>query len=153
MKTPLAALTAALLFLALCASASMARADAPQAALLYTDMQKVPDDRKDEFWGYTRTVLSQHYALIGDERVLPASAKAKAEGCEADACLQAVRKATGAAIALQLIHIYEGYFHQLYLTRLDDNGAVQKHLTCYLCGPKEFQATLNRLANKFEEGQ
>lgn len=152
MKTAILGLTAAILCLAPFASANIAQAGGPQAALLYTEMKGVPDDKKDEFWGYTRKVLSQHYTLLEDERVLSASAKAKAEGCEADACLQAVKKATGAAVTLQLTHVYEGYFHQLYLTRLDDGGAVQKHYTCYLCGPKEFQATLNRLANRFEEG-
>ena len=53
----------------------------------------------------------------------------------------------------QLHHVDEGYFHQLYVTRVTGEGARQKHYTCSRCTVQEFQVILKRVMRTFDEPQ
>jgi len=133
------------------APALVAFADGPRAALVHTNVKGLEDWRMEDFWQRTRAALGRHYALLPDAIVQVAFDKAKAAGCEGEACLVAVKQETGAPVVLHLRHVAEGYAHSLYLTRLGDAGAVQKKYICSRCTPQEFEVDLDRLAGKFEE--
>jgi hypothetical protein len=142
-----------LLFASPLAPALVAWAEGSKAALLYTDMKGVADDNKAKMWGHTKKVFAEFYSVLPDERVLPAQERAKAAGCGGEGCLEAVRKELGVPVALQLRHVDEGYFHQLNVTRVTEEGSRQKHYTCSRCTPEEFQVILKRVMRTFDEPQ
>jgi hypothetical protein len=153
MKQGTLALSLAFACLPALGPASLAWAEAPKAALLYTDMKGVEEENKAAMWGYTKTVFAEFYSVLPDERVLPVHEKAKTAGCEGVACLEAVRKDLGVPVALQLRHVSEGYFQHLYVTRVTDEGAREKSYWCSRCTPQEFQVILKRLMRTFDEPQ
>jgi hypothetical protein len=152
MKLSILGLAAFLLLTAIIAVPA-ARAEGPQAALLYTNMKGVAEEKKEASWSSTKKVMAQYFTLLPDERVIPAQDRARSAGCDGEACLEAVRKDLGVPVALQLRHIDEGYFHQLFVTRVNAEGAREKHYTCSRCTPQEFQVILNRLMRTFDEPQ
>jgi hypothetical protein len=123
----------------------------PKAALVYTDMEGVPEEKKEEFWTRARKVLSLYYTLVPLELSAPIVEKVFAAGCDGDACLGEVGRAADYAIVLRVRHVFEGYWHQIYLTRVAEESVTRRHATCYLCTPTQFEYELDHLARGIED--
>jgi len=127
-----------------------ARAEGPKAALLLTMTKGVTQEKLAAFWPATMSVIGQYYTLLPEADVWAAQKTAQEAGCENEACLDAVRKALGVPIALQLLHTDEGYFNPLKMWKATDAGVEKHDYMCSRCTFQEFKVVLNRLTKKFE---